>query len=535
MKHFSLCKSLLCLVAAGAVSVPVYAEWGTQTKAAVIYEHEGEILQFKTARTSDGYTYMSWLEWNLNWQPASSLMLCMQLLDPDGNPLWGDEGLVIDDYPSKSYTTQNSLLVDSQGNAYVSWADSRSQIDKVLTDDDQRYDFFEPVIYKVDKEGNMLWGEDGKTYDSSTYSLCPILYQAGGNIYAMMYGIGAGAYIPSYFTRIDAETGDLMGNMKSMGGQFIASVGTDIINVWASGSQTVAMRYNEDLEAVWSSPVTVAPYVYEGHSNFPFNLVSDYQGGVIVSFDRNIGSSKWMPIVNYITADGESTFGNAVDVTTLQNYNNTYNFIVYNPQTECILNMWGVSNPHLGLDGQLMDVFGERLWGGPGLEFTTKVTGNDYTFAPISATFTKDNCYWVLYVDETNWMQDTMFLICIDEDGKVVAGLNEDGTNSMRVGPYYQGIVSPSVYWDNGNMYLIYYNYVSDIYRVRTQMIPDLYEPGEVPEAPIPDTPGKISSIGFDESSATYYSIDGIRLNAPQKGLNIERDALGNTRKLIIK
>lgn len=512
----------------------MFAEWGTQSKAQIVYEKEGEILQFHTARTSDGYTYMSWLEWNEDWHPASSLMLCMQLLDPEGNPCWGDDGLVIDSYPSKSYTSQNSLIVDDEGNAYVSWADSRSQIDKVLTPDDERYDNFESVVYKVNKEGEMLWGEDGKTYDNSKYSMSWILYHAGGNIYAMVYGIGVGSYIPTYFVRLDPETGDFIGNVKSMGGQFIASVGTDIINVYASGSSTMAMRYDENLNPVWSAPTQVAPYVYEGHNNFPYNLVSDYQGGVIVSFERNIGLSKWMPIVNYISADGESVFGQAVDVTTMDYNNNNYNFMCYNPQAETILNVWGMNDPTLALYGQMMDMFGDRLWNkGIGTELAYKTSTMGYTFAPLSAVFTKNDTYWILYVDETNWMQDTLYLMEVDQEGNILSGAD----NSNRVGPYYQGIVSPSVYWADGNMYLLYYNYVSttNVYRIRTQMIADLYEPGEIPEMPEPGDSG-VESIGAVETgSPACYTLDGIRLDAPRKGLNIMRGADGKVTKVIVK
>lgn len=539
MKHTTLFKTLSLSFAMSLTYMgSAYAQWGTQTTPKVIYQRTGEILGFKTARTSDGYTYMSWQEWNLDWAPASSLSMCMQLLDPDGMPMWGDDGIVIDSYPTKSYTTAYTLLVDDEGNAYVSWADSRSQVDKVLTENDERYDNFEPVIYKVNKDGEMLWGEDGKTFDTSQYSVTPILYRAGKNIYAMMYGIGAGSYIPSYFVRLDPETGDFIGTPKSMGGQFIASVGTDIINVYASGNSTMAMRYDEDLNPVWSQPTQVAPEVYSGHNNFPYNLVSDYQGGVIVSFERNTGSSKWMPIVNYIDANGESLFGHAVDVTTNDWNNNSYNYIVYNPQSENILNVWGMNNPTTALYGQLMDVFGDRMWSNlydeDGVELAFKDNTTDYTFAPLGATFTKDNTYWILYVDETNWMQDTMFLMCIDEEGNIIEGAD----NSMKVGPWFTGVVSPSVYWDNGNMYLIYYNYVSTtgVYRIRTVMVPDLYEPGEIPE-PQPENPD--SGVGITESvnagQATYYSVDGLRSSTPVKGLNIVKESDGSVKKIIIR
>ena len=536
--------SVAGLLAIGAAQ-PVAAQWGSQTSAKTIYSKNGEIAQLLTARTADGYTYLSWWEWNTEWSPASSMMLCMQLLDPQGNCMWGEDGIVVDSYPTKSYTSMNSLIVDKEGNAYVSWADSRSQIDKILTDEDQRYDNFEPVIYKINKDAEFLWGEDGLTLDPSKYSMSPILYQAGDNIYASIYGIGSGSYIASYFVRLNPETGEFMGEPQSMGGQYIASAGNDIINVYSSGGQTLAMRYNQNLQPVWSAPSVVAPFVYEGHSNFPYTLKTDYLGGVIVSLERNTSVSKWMPVVNYITADGESTFGTAVDVVETEENNNTYNFICYNPQTESILNVWGISNPTLALGAQLMDLFGDREWGENGLFLATKQATTGYSFAPLSVMYTEDNLYWILYVDETNWQQDTMYLICVDGEGNVVS-------EAQRVGAYNQGINNPAIYWEDGSMFIIYYNWVNNTgeYRIRTLSKTDFYESPEIPELPgggsdqPGDNPGEgpgddpdagIESIVAGTGKIKYYSPEGLELNSPKKGLNIVKGADGEVRKVIIK
>ena len=518
-----------------SVVMPAKAQWGSQTSAKTIYSHDGEILQFQTARTADGYTYMAWAEWNSEWAPASSMMLCMQLLDPEGNTVWGEDGIVVDSYPTKSYTTMNSLVVDKEGNAYVSWADSRSQIDKILTPEDERYDNFEPVIYKINKEAEFLWGEDGVTLDASKYSVSPILYQAGDNLYATIYGIGSGSFISSYFVRLNPENGEFIGEPKSMGGQFTASAGNDIINVYGAGGQTLAMRYNENLEPLWTAPAVVAPFIYEGHSNFPYILQTDYLGGVIVSLERNTSASKWMPVVNYITADGESTFGTAVDVVATEENNNTYNFICYNPQKETILNVWGVSNPNLALGSQMMDLFGDREWGEDGLFLATKEAASGYTFAPLSVTYTRDNLYWILYVDETNWQQDTMYLMCVDQEGNIVS-------EPQRVGAYNQGVNSPSVYWEEGNFYIVYYNWVSNTgqYRIRTLSKTDFYESPEIPElpggsidGPVDEPDAGIESITIDDN-VRFYSPEGFELSSPKKGLNIVKEA-GETKKVIIK
>lgn len=540
MKHSLLFRTLLLsFVMTCASAGSAFAEWGTQKTSQVVYEKKGEIMQLKAARTSDGYTYLAWIEWNPNWKPASTLMLCMQLLDPDGNPCWGDQGMIVDDYPSSSYTTQNRLVVDEEGNAYVSWADCRSLVGQDLENTNYT-SVFEPVIYKMNKDGEMLWGENGKTYDSSSYSMNPILYYASGNLYAMIYGIGSGSYIAQNYVRLDKETGDFASSVQPYGGQIIGSEGSDIIRVYSGSSQTLAMRYDKNFNEVWNTPAVVANEVYSGHNNFPYSLYTDYQGGVIVSFQRFVGeTNNWMPIVNYITADGESTFGRAVDVTPDIYNNNDYNMISYNPQTESIFNVWGVSGYTLALYGQLMDIFGERMWSEyndnteNGKEIAYKISTSTYSYAPLGVTYTKDNTYCILYVDESNWMTDTMYIVTLDEEGNVVK-------EAERVGPFYQGIANPHVFFDNGDLYMIYYNYVSstNTYRIRAFRIPEAYEPAVSPENPSgPDNPGDTGVDGVVEQDgpSVYYSLDGMRLDSPRKGLNIVKDANGKVRKVMVK
>lgn len=492
-------------------------------------------MQLKTARTSDGYTYMAWIEWNPNWKPASTMMLCMQLLDPDGNPCWGQEGMIVDDNPSSSYTTQNRLVVDEEGNAYVSWADCRSLIGEDLENTNYT-SVFEPVIYKLNKEGDMLWGEGGHTYDKSLYSMNPILYYESGNLYAMIYGIGSGSYIAQNFVRIDKETGDFACSVQPFGGQIIGSEGSDIIRVYSGSSQTLAMRYDENFNPVWSAPSVVTNFVYSGHDNFPYSLYTDYQGGVIVNVPRFVAeTNNWMPVVNYITSDGESTFGGAVDVTPNIYNDNYFNTICYNPQTESIFNVWQVSGGTLALYGQLMDIFGERMWSmygsndQDGRELAYKVATSTYSFAPLGVTYTKDNNYCILYVDEANWMTDTMYIMTVDEEGNVVK-------EAERVGPFYQGIANPWVYFDNGDLYMIYYNYVSssNTYRIRTFKIPEAYVPAEAPSTPENPDSG-VESVEINEGKPTYYTLDGMRLDAPRKGINIVKEANGKVRKEVIR
>ena len=111
------------------------------------------------ATTDDGYTYISWFESN-----GGNYKLMMQLLDKEGNKLWGDDGLTVSTHPTGSALYVYDLAVDYDGNAIVAFQDERN-VDLM------------PVAYKLDQSGNFIWGPDGIVlHDSSaTFELAPAI------------------------------------------------------------------------------------------------------------------------------------------------------------------------------------------------------------------------------------------------------------------------------------------------------------------------------------------------------------------------
>ncbi|MBP7513008.1 MAG: T9SS type A sorting domain-containing protein [Flavobacteriales bacterium] len=107
----------------------------------------------------DGSTYVTWFE-----NQAGGYELHMQRIDAQGLLLWGEGGLLVSDHPQNSALFRYDLKTDNDSNAIVAFQDERTgQLDI--------------VVYKVDPDGNQLWGVDGVqlTDPASTQGLAPAI------------------------------------------------------------------------------------------------------------------------------------------------------------------------------------------------------------------------------------------------------------------------------------------------------------------------------------------------------------------------
>jgi len=137
----------------------IFAQWSDDSLSNLtIKDGSGieEVVPLQ-ATTADGYTYISWFESN-----NGNYKMMMQLLDVQGNKLWGDDGLLVSDHPTGSALYVYHLACDHDGNAIVAFQDERNGN-------------LMPVAYKLDQSGNFIWGADGIVLHDSlaTFELAP--------------------------------------------------------------------------------------------------------------------------------------------------------------------------------------------------------------------------------------------------------------------------------------------------------------------------------------------------------------------------
>ena len=115
-------------------------------------------------------SYISWFSEMGGYQ----FDVYMQRLDKNGNKLWDNEGLLISNHPTMTWTTDYGLALDKQNNAILLTQDLRTGSSNVYA-------------YSISPSGEFLWGNDGiaLTNDNSFNPSPKVLVDQEGNIVSM--------------------------------------------------------------------------------------------------------------------------------------------------------------------------------------------------------------------------------------------------------------------------------------------------------------------------------------------------------------
>ncbi|MBO7291655.1 MAG: hypothetical protein J6U55_03635, partial [Bacteroidaceae bacterium] len=143
-------KTLLLFAAAIMSCVYAMAQWSSNPEESLlIYDAPSDKQEMLIA--PNGNTWVYYLAPLNNGKGAVGTFV--QLIDSLGNKVFGDDALLVSDYPTRSWNTVNTCLyVDRDGNAIVAVHDIRNAPETK---------FLSYTLYKISQEGEFLWGEDG--------------------------------------------------------------------------------------------------------------------------------------------------------------------------------------------------------------------------------------------------------------------------------------------------------------------------------------------------------------------------------------
>ena len=513
MKNFTLSGILIAVACALALPYSAKAEWGTKDAPAVVYsKFKQRITGVQSVRTPDGKTYISWLDYPdiPNW----GFNIYLMLLDENGNNRWGDP-LEVENRRNCSWCADYFLKAAPDGDVIISWEDARADDAKPNAGDTH-----DPVLYRINQQGQHVWDQDGVTY-GKTYIYPPKLYFVGDELLAM-FVTSANVNITKV-ARLSSETGKIIGTPLMMFGDIFKVSDKEFINVYPSESGTVAMKYDQQINRVWDKDVIISDYVYEGHSRFPYGFASDGNGGGFITFMRYIGKFGQVPVIQYLSSDGEAVFGKSVDIIGNENLTVGGPALAVNTETEKLLGLWSLTRGRYEINASTLDFYGEYEWGDMGVNIVSKKSPSGYGFHCIAARALSDNKWLVMYADDHYWNHSQGFMSILDEDGTILS-TEEFGVES--------GLNDLNVWFDDNNIYMVYENEVlvddgwDKTYSIETIKIEN-YDP-DAPESGI-----EVPVVGITGED-TYYSVDGIQRERISRGLNIVRHADGTVEKIIM-
>lgn len=176
-KFFTLAMMMLCVGT-------MMANWNPSDTEAIQLDAEGTNgqIQMKTLRTDDGKIILSWLRGEVA-DDVFSYELHLQIFDAQGNAMFGDEGIIVCDKSTRSWTTDYALALAPNGDILLAYTDIRN---------DPSEENAATYLYRYTQAGEPVWDTDGILFPAgkihenalSVEDIAPVICVSGDNIYA---------------------------------------------------------------------------------------------------------------------------------------------------------------------------------------------------------------------------------------------------------------------------------------------------------------------------------------------------------------
>lgn len=518
-------KTIFTLMACALTASSVFAQWNTGTTPAVIIDCSNAGTDYyacnpKAARTPDGKTWLSYKIWEEN-----GVHTFVQLLDRNGVKQFDGLGIKLNDYQTPTWWSEYQLAVANDGSAIVSLADSRSEVldetkapetirhEGDVTGGDpaqSRYLTFQPAFYKISQKGDFEWGLDGITFTKYQRAPYTDIFVNGDDIFIQFTDISdnnAGTYM----NRISLDGVVAFDECKPLYGQLVPSLNSDMLVV----SGNTIDRVDRDLESVWDAPVQYDSYYYGGYEMRPYKIATDGEGGAAVAFVRNMGDFAHNIRLQYINADGELGFGlTGIDTYNAEMYDHDYPNIALNKKTKEIMVDWESMK---GIYTQTIGKYsfnGDRHWGELGIDIASKDTPNGFAYGRVGSGALSNGDWILVYRDVQAYGNEKLTVMRLNPQGEVIWKKNFG--RSIEVSSATCIVEEDATY--------VFFRGKNSLDMIRV-----FNTDGST-------TAGIDNLQTSDEAEpSAYYSIDGKKLNSPQKGINIVRMTDGTTKKVVLK
>lgn len=406
-----------------AVLLPVMAlgQWPTDAEDDMfLADGSTEQVVPHVAATSDGGCYVGWYD-NLS---LGVYHVRLQRLSPAGVELWGHGGILISDHPSDSWIMDWDLIADGQDNA-------------VLVFNDLRSGEFDPQIYKIDPDGNFLWGPDGISLTSNTkVPGFPRLAEATDGDLVVVWPEGEMTnkimmqrLSPSGELRL-AEGGiEIAGENGKwpFGADVVPTPDNGIIVAWIPDSDfdedrhLAAQKFSADGSPVWADPVAV----FDG-GNIPigtyYDMLPDGLGGAVFAWTWE-DNLYFTTMAQHLTGDGTEMWPHdGVVVFPGSLFQHIYPTLTYDSATgesSIFSRSQTTSQGQWGLDGQKLASDGSLLWGDSGRQYLP--VNYDWVSIPLCVPVPSGGAM-VVFLTHTSGSigLDRLDCLRVDEFGKLI-------------------------------------------------------------------------------------------------------------------
>lgn len=538
-------RKLLLLTAATAFSTVAMAQWTADTGHGIrIWQPDYTNYGYEVRTSPTGVTYGMfhgvWGEQTSDSTVQAHYPMLVQVVDKDGNLVIEDDGVQLSDEPNRSWTAVNqNFAIDDEGNAVVAVSDQRTG------DGIDSY-----TIYKVSPTGELLWDEpvllpgyggglcaamsiactgDGYVFAYETFGTTTSGASASWIVVSKVSKDGQLAWNKNYF---DAD-------QQSLTYPYLVNTGDNqVMMVYAFGAnQTLkATLFDFDGEPVWDEDVTIYKGGFTGIPLWVQMAVEPGpDGGALVAWqDAGNGATYENRMAYVMKDDGMLGFASGEGGTVIDNesdWSRMYPDFYYDEGDGDIYavyrKMSQAYQSYVGLYMQKLSTEGELYWGAYGKALVPM--SEDYQFQNWAVRDAGDGrvaVFWQQLAGATasTGNVETMMAV-LDSDGDTVMAPrnvlpDDEATKSSLT-------VSSLI---DGEYYIISWEEKVDITDITGPNSDGGSVSGDAVQVAKVSLNGQTTRLDGLHTSAgkpvrrEFFSLDGKRLDAPQRGVVVVRD-----------
>jgi len=360
------------------------AQWTNNvSENTMIYDDlDDQVIPKVVVNPLTGESYVSWFSAEASYQ----FDVYMQRLDADGNKLWADDGLLISDNPTMTWVTDYDLKIDNEGNAILVTQDERTGSsnvfaykispdgnflwgnDGIALSDDEGFNPSPKAMILDDNSVIFGWEHEPATQGFSQINLQKLATD------------GTAAW-PEYSVISNDSMYCLMPH-------FVTSDNNSIIATWVEVEHVdtavgnwpnmyiYAQKIDSDGNFLWDEKVAV-----DSSDNMPLkpfapSMAADGNGGFIVAWMAFPAGPNYSSYIQHIDANGQAQWTqNGVNVSDSVQFLHTHPRAMFLPEYGETYVFWNEERNYSGTDvrnaifGQKFDLSGEPQWQAGGMTF----------------------------------------------------------------------------------------------------------------------------------------------------------------------
>ncbi len=378
------------------------AQWTTDTDVNTLVAESGE-LDMQARGTSDGQTYV--IYWK-NVGAPTNIELRLQVMDADGNRTLGNDGILVSDQlPMSTFTVIMNSVIDADDNLYIGVTGTED---------------FSAYAFKMDIDGNQLWGANGISLGTGVP--VTILPLSSGEAIVSWHDSGA-AVMQKYDASGTAvwPTTKTIGSGNTVAGNLFELAGGDFEVVYHSvlsgiNSNLYAQRYDTDGNPVWASAIQIA----DRATAFNRSYTGVQDGDVVYMGYFASAGTRFDSYLQRIDPDGTLPWGiNGSDFDTNETDYEMDTEIAFQTGSQYVWAVATYTNPTQSERGEYVQKF-DKVSGARELTDNAKVVfpiGNDKSHAG-SLRLRNGNPLFLMEEGENNGVSPTTLnIVYLDENG----------------------------------------------------------------------------------------------------------------------